>query len=57
MARTIYNCTLIKKCVREGVGTPEQYGGVCLGYQRAESDDEPCDTCKKCKLNSAYADE
>jgi hypothetical protein len=31
----------------------EKYNGklYCQGYQRNESDDEPCEMCKECHLN------
>lgn len=30
--------------------------GKCDGYQKSEGDDEPCETCKECKLNTFYED-
>lgn len=54
MIRTLENCSLIQKCVRKGIGEPEQRNGVCLGYQKGENDDEPCEKCKSCKLNISY---
>lgn len=53
MTRTLDNCSLIKLL---GV-KPEQYNGKCLGYARGESDDEPFEVCKKCKLNTSYEEE
>lgn len=53
--RTIENCTLIKRGVhRLGLGEPETRNGKCLGYGRGENDDEPCEKCKVCTLNTAY---
>lgn len=46
MNRTLENCSLIKK-----YGKPNQYDGKCEGLQRSSIDDEPCDICKKCRLN------
>lgn len=54
MQRTLENCTLIQKCVRRGIGNPEQRNGKCMGYQKSENDDEPCEICKSCKLNEYY---
>ena len=51
--RTIQNCRLVKKAVRIGIGSPEIEGDMCLGYA-GDCGDEPCDTCKKCKLNTTY---
>ncbi len=59
--RTLKNCSLIKK---HGdldpwtgkVTTPDQYDGLCEGFQKSEMDDEPCETCKKCPL-CMYGDE
>ena len=50
-ARTLDNCTLIKKCVKAGIGEPQQWYNInkCEGYQRGENDDEPCEQCKKCR--------
>jgi hypothetical protein len=50
MNRTLDNCTLVKRH-----GRPYQKNGKCLGY--ANDTDEPCETCKKCKLNEAYKEE
>ena len=53
--RTVENCSLMKKQRRYGYGTPEiEFDGKCLGYSVSSTDDEPCETCKNCKLNSAY---
>ena len=57
MQRTFENCTLIKKCVSIGIGEPEQYENKCVGYARGENDDEPCEQCKNCKLNTSYEGE
>lgn len=55
MIRTIENCSLVKRMVRKGAGEPEREGDRCLGY--AGQADEPCETCKECKLNVWYDDE
>jgi hypothetical protein len=49
--RTLDNCRLIK---RHGKPEQDRENGICLGFGRGENDDEPCDTCKECKLNSTY---
>lgn len=54
MQKTFENCSLIKKCVRKGIGEPDYRNGKCCGYQKSENDDEPCEECKKCKLNEHY---
>ncbi len=57
MKRTYENCSLNKKMAHNGVGYAEKIGDECLGFARSEHDDEPCDTCKVCNLNSAYESE
>ena len=52
MSRTLENCNLIKKMGAE----PAQHNGKCYGFARSEWDDEPCETCKVCKLNYYYDD-
>lgn len=56
MQRTLENCTLIQKCVRKGIGEPEQFPNInkCFGYQRGEDDDEPIEQCKQCRLSTYY---
>jgi len=53
--RTIENCAVIKNAVKRGLGEPEIQLGKCLGYSNGY-DDEPCEKCKDCKLNTAYED-
>lgn len=53
MKRTLQNCTLIKKCVTDGIGTPKQYDNKCEGYTLGDGE-EPVKQCKKCKLNENY---
>lgn len=55
-ARTLDNCSLIQKMIKRGIGEPEQYHNInkCLGYQRGETDDEPCEICKRCKYNLSF---
>jgi hypothetical protein len=53
--RTIENCRVVKRAIRQGKGEPgkEEFNGkiYCQGYQRSEDDDEPCTKCKTCHLN------
>lgn len=58
MKRTIYNCTLIEKCVRKGIGEPQRFPqeNLCCGYAKSEYDDEPCEQCGTCRLNLFYED-
>lgn len=53
-ARTIKNCSLIKK-----MGTrPDTDEGKCVGFGTIDGsgveDDEPCEICKECKHNNTY---
>lgn len=57
MNRTLKNCSLIKAALRAGEGKPDQRNEKCMGYQRSEIDDEPCSTCKRCKLQESYTDD
>jgi len=54
MTKTNENCSLIKEMVKKGEGEPERYFNInrCLGYQKGEEDDEPCETCKRCRLRA-----
>lgn len=54
MKRTFENCSLIQQRRRKGFGVPQQRNDFCLGYQKGENDDEPCEKCKSCKLNISY---
>lgn len=47
--KTIENCQLIKRMIKEMVGYPLIKDGKCEGYVISEENDEPCDTCKECK--------
>lgn len=51
-ARTIENCSIIKKCVKAGIGEPTQYYNIkrCEGYA-------PFEQCKKCKYHISYEKE
>lgn len=51
--RTLDHCRMITK-YQDLLGRPRQQDGKCDGYQKSEDDDEPCETCKECKLNSFY---
>jgi hypothetical protein len=35
----------------------EKLPSGCVGYGRSFSDDEPCETCKKCEKYNGYEDE
>lgn len=51
--RTPDNCGIIKR-----IGEPDRDGdGKCMGFGRAEKDDEPCEACKKCKYCTSYEEE
>ncbi len=54
--RTIENCSVVKKVARIGLGEPETQSGKCLGYAGGygPDDDEPCEECKVCKLNTTF---
>ncbi len=48
--RTPDNCGIIKR-----IGEPGRDGnGKCMGFGRADGDDEPCEPCKKCKYCTSY---
>lgn len=59
MNRTIYNCGLIKKMVKEGLGEPQQWYNIekCEGYQRGANDDKHCEQCKKCRYCISHGEE
>lgn len=44
-ARTIENCSIVKRCVEEGLGEPQRWYNInkCEGYA-------PFEQCKKCKF-------
>ena len=48
--RTLEHCSLITKMG----GKPTQMNGKCDGFQKSRDNDEPCDTCMKCKINTFY---
>lgn len=50
--KTIENCSLVKKAINVGNGGPEIQDGKCMGY--SSNDDEPCENCKNCSLNTMY---
>lgn len=52
--KTLQKCWIIKKALANGEGLPTLYDGHCGGYQKSKSDDEPCEPCKRCKLNCFY---
>jgi hypothetical protein len=49
--RTLKHCGLITQCIKAGIGRPKQQDGKCSGYQKSDTDDEPCETCKQCRLH------
>lgn len=51
--RTLEHCRLITKM---GV-RPRQHDGKCDGFQKAANNDEPCNICMKCKLNTFYEEQ
>lgn len=53
--RTLDHCRMISK-YQGMLGKPRQQDGKCEGYQKSKGDDEPCETCKECKLNTFYED-
>lgn len=53
MKRTYENCSMQRKHGEAG----KDANGFCLGFGRGESDDEPCEICKKCKLYTGNEDE
>lgn len=50
--RTLDHCRLITKMGEK----PSQQDGKCDGFQKSSNDDEPCEICKKCNLNTFYED-
>lgn len=54
MKRTLEHCSAITTAVRNGEGKPKQAEGKCYGYQKSQTDDEPCYECMNCKLNAFY---
>ena len=47
--RTLDHCKLITE-----MGKPHQANGKCDGFQKSDDNDEPCETCMNCKLNTFY---
>lgn len=48
--RTLDHCSIITLLGFK----PNQYDGKCEGFQVDKDNDEPCETCKNCKLNIFY---
>lgn len=50
--RSLDHCSLITKCVKCGIGKPDQHHGVCFGYKTttASPTHETCSECKRCYL-------
>lgn len=46
-------CEKPAQCTLDGV-EPADDKIPCIGYGRAEKDDEPCEMCKKCRFCSGY---
>lgn len=59
---TVENSTLkraieiAKRGYVDCMGAERQKDGKCLGYGHSGQDDEPCEQCKVCSINSAYED-
>ena len=49
-------CEKPSQCILEGM-EPVEDKIPCIGYGRAENDDEPCEMCKKCLICSDYEEE
>ena len=47
--RTLEHCRLITE-----FGKPKQTDGKCDGFQASSENDEPCEVCKRCRLNTFY---
>lgn len=52
--KTLIDCDLVLGCIDIGIGRPRQYDGKCEGYAKSDYDDEPCERCKNCELNTMY---
>jgi len=50
--RTISNCSVIKKAIKQGIGECGIEEGKCKGY--VTEGEEPCSKCIDCKLNLYY---
>lgn len=48
--KSILNCQVISRAVTDGIGYPKFDTEKCEGYVKSESDDEPCEKCKKCRF-------
>ena len=53
--RTIDNCFLIRRCVKNGVGVPDTQDDKCIGYE--DSTGELHETCKECRVNTCYEEQ
>lgn len=53
MKRTYENCSIQR---RFGIAGKDG-NGKCMGFARSETDDEPCEACKKCKLCTSYVED
>ena len=51
------NCTFAEKKIREGLGAPERGSDWCCGYQKSETNDEPCERCGRCRAFDGYEEE
>jgi hypothetical protein len=47
--KTHYNCSVVKKCEKLGIGHPIRTSFECDGYIKSDMDDEPIENCKKCE--------
>lgn len=48
MAKTIENCRVIRRAAGDMIGKHQTTGDCCEGYC-TQSDDEPCEECKRCR--------
>ncbi len=51
--RALEHCGLITKMGAK----PRQHGGKCDGFQKDANNDEPCNICMKCRLNTFYEEQ
>lgn len=52
--RTLENCHIVYLHEKLRNERPKQEGGKCDGYRLGRYNEELCDICKKCKLNTEY---
>lgn len=47
-----FECKFAEDKIKDGLGEPERGAGWCSGYQKSETNDEPCERCQKCRAYS-----